>query len=41
MAREIYEKPIIEYTDYEVEDIMDESETEPNLGIEDGGEDYL
>ena len=30
MAKEIYEKPIIEYTEYIVEEIMKESETDSN-----------
>lgn len=41
MAKEIYEKPIIEYTEYIVEEIMKESETDPNRGIEEGDDDYL
>lgn len=40
MAKEIYEKPIIEYTEYIVEEIMKESET-PNRGIEETDDDYL
>ena len=42
MAKEIYEKPIIEYTEYIVEDIMKESEAESReIGIEEGDDDYL
>ena len=42
MAKEIYEKPIIEYTEYIVEEIMKESEVvSRDYGIEDGGQDYL
>ena len=41
MAKEIYEKPIIEYTEYIVEEIMKESETDSNWGIEEGDDDYL
>lgn len=41
MAKEIYEKPIIEYTEYIVEEIMKESETDSNRGIEEGDDDYL
>ena len=41
MAKEIYEKPIIEYTEYIVEEIMKESEIDPNRGIEEGDDDYL
>lgn len=42
MAKEIYEKPIIEYTEYIVEEIMKESEApSSDYGIEDGGQDYL
>lgn len=42
MAKEFYEKPIIEYTEYIVEEIMKESEADSSdYGIEDGGQDYL
>ena len=41
MAKEIYEKPIIEYTEYIVEEIMQESENNPNRGIEETDDDYL
>ena len=41
MEKEIYEKPIIEYTEYIVEEIMKESETDSNRGIEEGDDDYL
>ena len=41
MAKEIDEKPIIEYTEYIVEEIMQESENNPNRGIEETDDDYL
>ena len=41
MVKEIYEKPIIEYTEYIVEEIMQESENNPNRGIEETDDDYL
>ena len=41
MAKEIYEKPIIEYTEYIVEEIMKESKIDSNRGIEETDDDYL
>lgn len=42
MVKEIYEKPIIEYTEYIEEEIMKESDPESgDIGIEEGDDDYL